>query len=104
MQRQKLPLSQFTAPNCVPNSTEDINEYWTDARRPLSCLLFLAPLIATYEAGVLMLADREPDQIRNGADYWMRSVLSVAGLGQVLLLPVLVVGILLTWHILRHHP
>lgn len=88
----------------MPNSTEDINEYWTDARRPLSCLLFLAPLIATYEAGVLMLADREPDQIRNGADYWMRSVLSVAGLGQVLLLPVLVVGILLTWHILRHHP
>lgn len=85
----------------VPSPASD---YWVDARKPLSCLLFLIPWIAVYEVGVLMLADREPDRIRNGADYWMRSLLSLAGLGQVLLLPVFVVGVLLTWHIVRQHP
>ncbi len=79
------------------------DEYWSDARRPLSCLLFLAPWIVIYEAGVLMLADSQPDHLRNGADYWMRSLLSGAGLGQVLL-PLLVIAILLTWHLLRKHP
>ncbi len=81
-----------------------VNDYWMDARKPLSCLLFLIPWIAIYEVGVLMLADRDPDRLRNGADYWMRSLLSLAGLGQVLLLPVFVVGVLLTWHIIRKHP
>lgn len=79
-------------------------DYWTDARRPLSCLLFLLPWIAIYEAGILMLADSEPNQIRNGADYWLRSILSAAGLGQILLLPLLVVGVLLAWHVARKHP
>ncbi|MCA9086335.1 MAG: CPBP family intramembrane metalloprotease [Planctomycetaceae bacterium] len=80
------------------------SDYWTDARRPLSCLLFLSPLIAIYEAGVLMLAEAQPDSIRNGADYWMRSLLSMAGLSQVLLLPLLVAAVLLSWHVLRKHP
>lgn len=80
------------------------SDYWSEARRPLSCLLFLVPWIVTYEAGVLLLADSEPDRIRNGADYWMRSLLSMVGLQQVLLLPLLVVGILLTWHLIRRHP
>lgn len=78
-------------------------DYWNDARKPLSCLLFLLPWIAVYEVGILMLADSDPDRIRNGADYWMRSILSAAGLGQILLLPVLVVAIMLTWHLIRKH-
>lgn len=80
------------------------SDYWSEARRPLSCLLFLIPWIATYEAGIMLLADSEPDRIRNGADYWMRSLLSQVGLQQVLLLPLLVVGVLLTWHLVRRHP
>ncbi|MEQ9406690.1 MAG: CPBP family glutamic-type intramembrane protease [Fuerstiella sp.] len=79
-------------------------DYWTDARQPLSCLMFLVPWLAVYEAGILMLADTDPDQIRNGADFWMRSLLASAGLNQILLLPLLVVGVLLTWHIVRNHP
>ncbi len=79
-------------------------DYWNDARRPLSCLLFLTPWIAIYEAGILMLAETDPERIRNGADYWMRSLLIHAGLGQILLLPLLVVGVLLTWHIVRKYP
>lgn len=80
------------------------SEYWQDARRPLTCLLFLLPWIALYEAGVIMLADKDPDQLRNGADYWMRSLLSAAGLGQILFLPLLVVAVMLTWHVMRRHP
>jgi hypothetical protein len=81
-----------------------IDDYWSEARRPLSSLLFLIPWIATYEAGVLMLSGGEADGLRNGADFWMRSWLSGAGLGQVLLLPTLVAGSLLLWHIVRRHP
>lgn len=80
------------------------SDYWQDARRPLTCLLFLLPLITLYEAGVIILADSDPDRLRNGADYWMRSLLSAVGLGQVLLLPLLVIGIMLTWHLIRKHP
>jgi len=79
-------------------------DYWSEARRPLACLLFLIPWIAIYEAGVLVLADTEPDRLRNGADYWMRSLLSGAGLGQFFLLPLLVIAVLLTWHLVRRHP
>ncbi len=80
------------------------NDYWSDARKPLSCLMFLLPWIAVYEAGILMLARHNPDEIRNGADYWMRSLLSSAGLSQLLLLPLLVIGVLLIWHLVTKHP
>lgn len=88
----------------ISGQSAESSDYWNDARRPLACLLFLVPWIAVYEAGILMLADADADRIRNGADFWMRSLLSAAGLGQFLLLPTLVVSVLLTWHILRRHP
>src|SRR5262245_13545748 len=51
------------------------DEYWVVARQPLHCLLFLLPLLAAYEAGIVCLGAAGDDH-RNGADYWMR-----AGLG-----------------------
>ena len=79
-------------------------DYWDDTRRPLACLLFLLPLIAIYEVGVLLLADGGTDSIRNGADYWMRSLLAVSGFARVIMPPLLVAGILLSWHVIRRHP
>ena len=87
--------------NALKASTDD---YWADAQKPLSCLLFLVPWIVVYEAGVVMLSGAESQALRNGADYWMRSLLSSAGLGQVLLLPLLVGGILVGWHLFRRPP
>ena len=87
----------------MTDSSHKTIDYWNDARRRLSCLLFLIPWIAVYEAGILMLADSDPERIRNGADYWMRSLLMHAGLGQILLLPLLVVAVFLTWHVVRKH-
>ena len=61
------------------------NDYWNEARTPLSSLLFLLPWIAIYELGVIAIGQDQPDAVRNGADFWMRSLLTRAGVGQVLL-------------------
>lgn len=79
-------------------------DYWSDARSPLSSLLFLVPWIVVYEFGVLVMGQDQPDVVRNGADFWMRSLLSKLGFGQGLLLPAIVVTMLLAWHILRKNP
>lgn len=79
------------------------NDYWSEARTPLSSLLFLLPWIAIYELGVIAIGQDQPDAVRNGADFWMRSLLMRAGVGQVLL-PLIVIGMLLGWHLARRNP
>lgn len=79
-------------------------DYWLATRRPLNCLLFLLPWIAVYEVGVSMLSAENSEQIRNGADYWLRSLLSVSGFHQAAVLPLSVVAVLLAWHIIRQYP
>ncbi|MGE5195486.1 MAG: type II CAAX prenyl endopeptidase Rce1 family protein [Deltaproteobacteria bacterium] len=74
------------------------DDYWALARQPLHCLLFLLPLLATYEIGV-GLVHGGGDAARNGADHWMRSGLRLAGFEHPLLLPVVVVGLLAAWHV-----
>ena len=69
--------------------------YWVQSRRPLASLVFIAPLLVTYEVGVLWLGVRP-----NGADDFMRRLLDLFGFGQHFLLPGLTVGILLGWHYL----
>jgi membrane protease YdiL (CAAX protease family) len=80
------------------------HDYWCEARRPLNSLIFLAPLLAAYEFGVVWLGGRSPDAIRNGADHWMRSWLDQAGLGQAIILPALIAGGLFAWHLWARHP
>jgi hypothetical protein len=69
--------------------------YLEQSRRPLVSLAFIVPLLATYEGGVIYLG---AGALRNGADVWLRHLLSQIGLGQYFLLPVLTVGVLLAWH------
>lgn len=66
--------------------------YWTESRQPLASLVFLAPLLALYEVGVLLLG------VQNGADAFMRRILDMLGFSQHFLLPILTVCILLGWH------
>jgi membrane protease YdiL (CAAX protease family) len=75
--------------------------YWIQSRQPLASLLFIAPLLLTYEAAVIVLG---PHAIRNGADAWLRLVLDHIGFGQYFLLPILTVCILLAWHHTTHQP
>jgi len=89
----------MSAPAPSKNGDDD---YWAVSRQPLHCLLFLLPLLATYEIGVGLVAGSVPNAGRNGADYWMRTGLMLAGFENPLLLPVLVVGLLVGWHFVGH--
>ncbi len=75
------------------------DDYWTSARRPLACLIFLIPLLGLYEWGVVWLGGDQAESFRNGADYWMRAGLQEIGLMHSHLLPAIVIGLLLVWHI-----
>lgn len=79
------------------------DEYWLQVRRPLVCLVFLAPLLLVYECGVHWLGGARPELVRNGADVWMRTGLQRLGLEFPLLLPGLIVAALLGWHITARH-
>ncbi len=75
--------------------------YWVQSRRPLASLVFIAPLLVVYEAGVLVLG---AEQVRNGADVWLRQLLDLLGFGQYFLLPTLTVSALVAWHYLTREP
>ncbi len=72
--------------------------YWIESRRPLASLVFIAPLLIIYEAGVLLVG------AQNGADAFMRRLLDLMGFSQYFLLPILTVCILLGWHYLSRQP
>lgn len=82
-------------------SEPELAGYWQDSARPLESLLFVAPLLVTYEVGVLLGGGQVA---RNGADVWLRHLLDAVGFGQFLLLPLLAVGVLLGWHHLTRQP
>jgi membrane protease YdiL (CAAX protease family) len=75
--------------------------YWAESRRPWASLVFIAPLLLVYEAGLLVLG---PHAVRNGADAWLRSFLEGLGFGEYFLLPVLTVIILLAWQHTTRQP
>lgn len=78
--------------------------YWQEARQPLASLVFLLPLLAIYELGVLWMAQGHPELVRNGADFWMRGWLQQLGFAHAWLLPVLVIGGLLIWQLAGRYP
>jgi hypothetical protein len=57
-----------------------VEGYWGVARRPLPCLVFVAPLLLAYELGVLWIGGDEAGAWRTGADAWMRHALASLGL------------------------
>ena len=83
---ERVPLGQMA------------ERYWTESRQPLASLVFIAPLLVVYEAGVLLLG------VQNGADAFMRRLLDMFGFGQHLVLPMLTVCILLGWQYLSRRP
>lgn len=78
-------------------------DYLQATRHPWPSLLFLLPLLAVYECGVLWLGGSQPDAVRNGADAWLRWWLEAAGLQPLYLAPALVVVALGLWSWLRRH-
>jgi hypothetical protein len=74
-----------------------MSRYFTATRHPWACLLFLLPLLAAYEGGVWWLGGDQSDRLRNGADAWLRWVLELFGVGQVLAAPFVVLVVMLVW-------
>ena len=71
--------------------------YFSATRHPWACLLFLVPLLAAYEGGVLWLGGDQADRLRNGADAWLRWGLEVFGANHVLAAPAVVLLVLVAW-------
>ena len=79
-------------------------EYWSETRRPFCNLVFLLPLLFAYEFGVGIAGGPGGQSIRNGADAWMRHWLHQAGIEIVWLLPTLLLGTLIAWHMTTRQP
>jgi membrane protease YdiL (CAAX protease family) len=84
-----------SGPGASETLTGGFAEYWRESSRPLTSLIFVAPMLFAYEGGLLVLG---PQVMRNGADVWLRTMLEGVGFTQYLLLPMLTCGILLAWH------
>lgn len=69
--------------------------YYASTRHPWACFLFLLPLFAVYEFGILGIGGPNPDGLRNGADIWLRWFLERYGFGQLWAAPLLVLGLFL---------
>ncbi len=82
-------------------SLDLLPDYWSESHRPLTSLVFVAPILAAYEVGILL---QGPAAVRNGADVWLRGVLDTVGFEQYFLLPALTVAILLGWHHTTRQP
>ena len=95
-------MSDHAAEPALPAASADRDEYWQLARRPLNCLMFLAPLLAVYEIGVWRFG-ADGDRFRNGADYWMRAALRLAGLEYAWALPMFVIGYLILRQVAGRH-
>src|SRR5437773_8324963 len=75
--------------------------YLRATRHPWPCLLFLLPLLAAYEIGIVWAGGNHADALRNGADTWLRWALEVFGLHQLYWAPALAAGVFLVWSLLR---
>jgi hypothetical protein len=69
--------------------------YYASTRHPWACFLFLLPLFAAYELGILWMGGPNPESLRNGADIWLRWFLERYGFGQLWVAPLLVLGLFL---------
>ena len=75
----------------------EMPQYLRESRQPLASLIFIAPPLVLYEAGVIYWAETAS---RNGADVWLRDCLDQIGVAPPYLLPLLTALGLLAWHFL----
>lgn len=78
--------------------------YWVDSQRPLASLIFLLPLLTTYEWGVRWFNATHFAAVRNGADTWMQTWLLQVGVNRPWVLPALIIAVLCVWHLVRRYP
>ena len=82
-----------------PTATEPVPYYHQQTHRPIVCLAFVLPILMLYEISSILLAN---DAVRPGVDQWISGMFSALGVGQVVVLPVVVTAILVVWHHRQH--
>lgn len=80
-----------------PVDAESTEGYLLATRHPWPCALFVLPLLAVYEFGVAWLGGDQSDQIRNGADAWLRWWTGQFGVGWSFAVPLTLAAGLLLW-------
>ncbi|HZV07791.1 MAG TPA: CPBP family glutamic-type intramembrane protease [Gemmataceae bacterium] len=71
--------------------------YLRSTRHPWPCLLFVLPLVIAYECGVVVLGGPHPENLRNGADNWLRVGLTRVGISWVWLPPAILLALMAVW-------
>jgi membrane protease YdiL (CAAX protease family) len=71
--------------------------YLRSTRHPWPSLLFVLPLVLAYEAGVAVLGGPHPENLRNGADNWLRVGLTRVGISWVWLPPAILLALMAAW-------
>ena len=89
--RRKLPPPS--------TATEPVPFYHQQTHRPIVCLAFVLPIVMLYEISSFLLAN---DAVRSGVDQWIGGMFSSLGVGQVVILPVVITAILVVWHHRQH--
>jgi hypothetical protein len=79
------------------------SNYFRATLHPVSCLLFILPLLAVYEVGLVWLGISRAEMIRNGVDSWLRWSFQAVGLRQPYLAPAILALFLLGWAWVRRH-
>lgn len=74
-----------------------MNGYFQATRHPWSSVLFVVPLLLAYEIGLWHSGPAQQDQLRNGADSWLRLTLAQAGVSAIYAAPLLLLAVLLIW-------
>jgi membrane protease YdiL (CAAX protease family) len=82
----------------MPSETDN---YWSATKHPWACVLFVLPLLAIYEIGVTVSGAGTPEELRNGADAWLRAGLAALGITWMYAAPCLLVFVLLVWGLAR---
>lgn len=79
-----------------------LSTYWEATREPLYCLVFLLPLVATYEFGALLLRISTFVQHELVAQQLLRALLGWFGASGLWLPGLALLITLLVWHVLSH--
>lgn len=75
--------------------------YLRATRHPWPCLLFLLPLLGLYEAGVYIVGGTQSDNLRNGADAWLRWLLDIYGITPFIVAPAIIIAVFILWSLNR---
>lgn len=78
-----------------PAKTQPKAIYSTETLRPIVCLAFVLPMLFVYELGSIF-ADQMSG--KSGIDQWLQIIMEHAGIGHLVVLPLVTAGILLYWH------